>query len=280
MGSSTNHIVSKSASNAFGATKEQTLGGGLSATLTGTGSDILTGGVEKWGISNCKQTGNGGLFAKAAVLDNDNGKIDALTGLTAVPTTLCRYDMNGFRAKITFTSNPGNIEQLTCDADLVTMPEHKDSAAPATDIVCTSQDLNNCELGAVNTVIGSSIAGGNGGQIQTNMDLSAMVDDGDRIVFESGTDSEGDPIVRTCTIAGPVNVPTSAATAKIICEEEFEATAAITVINTPAAHWEGEGTTENVECSHRGLCNHDEGLCECFTGYTHDDCSRQDALNA
>merc|ERR1712167_181731 len=191
---------------------------------------------------------------------------------------LCRYDMNGFRAKITFTTNPGDINELTCDADLVTTAEHSDSNAPSTDIVCTAKDRVNLELGAVNTVIGSTIGGGNGGQIQTNMDLSQTMDDGDRVVFTTSTGD--DAVVNTCTIAGPVNPGTSANLAVIICEEEFAATAALTSVNAPAAHWLGKGTTENTECSHRGLCNHDEGLCECFTGYTHDDCSRQDALNA
>jgi len=33
-----------------------------------------------------------------------------------------------------------------------------------------------------------------------------------------------------------------------------------------------------AECSSRGLCNHDNGLCECFTGHTSDDCSVQNSL--
>jgi len=32
------------------------------------------------------------------------------------------------------------------------------------------------------------------------------------------------------------------------------------------------------ECSGRGLCNHDSGVCECFTGHTSDDCSVQNTL--
>ena len=32
------------------------------------------------------------------------------------------------------------------------------------------------------------------------------------------------------------------------------------------------------ECSGRGLCSADSGLCECFTGYTNDNCDQQSAL--
>merc|ERR1712146_804753 len=32
------------------------------------------------------------------------------------------------------------------------------------------------------------------------------------------------------------------------------------------------------QCSGRGLCNGDSGLCECFTGYTNDNCDQQSAL--
>jgi uncharacterized protein YkvS len=38
------------------------------------------------------------------------------------------------------------------------------------------------------------------------------------------------------------------------------------------------GTTENKECSGRGLCDETTGTCTCFKGYTDDDCSRQNSL--
>lgn len=39
-----------------------------------------------------------------------------------------------------------------------------------------------------------------------------------------------------------------------------------------------KGTTEAIECSRRGLCNEDTGICECFNGYTSYNCDRQNAL--
>ena len=41
---------------------------------------------------------------------------------------------------------------------------------------------------------------------------------------------------------------------------------------------EERGNKERVVCSNRGACNYATGLCECFSGYTLSDCSKQDAL--
>jgi len=39
-----------------------------------------------------------------------------------------------------------------------------------------------------------------------------------------------------------------------------------------------EGYEYVSECSNRGLCNSEEGLCECFKGYTNDNCDMQSAI--
>jgi hypothetical protein len=38
------------------------------------------------------------------------------------------------------------------------------------------------------------------------------------------------------------------------------------------------GDAENIECSGRGECNRDAGVCECFSGYTGNSCSSQTVL--
>jgi len=46
------------------------------------------------------------------------------------------------------------------------------------------------------------------------------------------------------------------------------------------AYNDQRGTTEEASCSKRGLCDESSGTCQCFKGYTDDDCSRQNALAA
>ena len=41
---------------------------------------------------------------------------------------------------------------------------------------------------------------------------------------------------------------------------------------------ESDGYNYVAECSNRGLCNQDEGLCECFTGFTGADCGTINSL--
>jgi len=39
-----------------------------------------------------------------------------------------------------------------------------------------------------------------------------------------------------------------------------------------------EGTTENVPCANRGLCDHATGTCKCYPGFTGHDCAKQNVL--
>merc|ERR1711871_457156 len=51
------------------------------------------------------------------------------------------------------------------------------------------------------------------------------------------------------------------------------------VVDTPCEVEETvKGTSENAECSNRGLCDSQTGLCTCFSGYTGEDCSVQTVM--
>jgi len=67
--------------------------------------------------------------------------------------------------------------------------------------------------------------------------------------------------------------------------DNFRSMSSYTTLATVAASslafkLDGRGTEENDECSGRGMCNSEEGICECFSGYTGDACSIQSALSA
>jgi len=90
-------------------------------------------------------------------------------------------------------------------------------------------------------------------------------------VFESVTatgSKTGDDITVTIQFtnnAGNINQLTST-------EVSGLANLAITHATTAA------GNGEEVECSYRGLCDYETGLCKCFKGYWKDDCSMQSTL--
>ena len=66
------------------------------------------------------------------------------------------------------------------------------------------------------------------------------------------------------------------------------ATAALyKIVNGNALGFTGSIVTEQAndatfqyvsQCSNRGACNHETGLCECYSGYTNDNCDTQNAL--
>jgi len=64
--------------------------------------------------------------------------------------------------------------------------------------------------------------------------------------------------------------------------ESFTVDSAIDATHTAKVYIfvDNRGTTEELACSRRGLCDESTGTCECFSGYTDDDCSRQDSLFA
>lgn len=49
-------------------------------------------------------------------------------------------------------------------------------------------------------------------------------------------------------------------------------------ITLDSIHYGQDGSTENVTCSNRGICDLATGLCNCFSGFTSEDCSQQNTL--
>merc|ERR1719261_273628 len=111
------------------------------------------------------------------------------------------------------------------------------------------------------------------------------VEIGDRIRVDTGSAGTGhltDGTYMTHTVdridystAGQI---TKISLNEIVSHEDTTTGTFKTLVGAQKVYNDQRGTTENKECSGRGLCDTSTGTCECFKGYTDDDCSRQNAL--
>jgi hypothetical protein len=177
----------------------------------------------------------------------------------------------------------------------------------------TSHDLaNTVSKGTLTTVNaqGSSVDGDDSKSSQTNPHTKVSIrpmdpqeiEIGDRIRIDTDTDSDsvggtgltpGTYITHTVdkieyetlpddSAANAVTVPGGVASFTLNEIVSVESTTTGNMVPVTGVdrfiYNDQRGTTENKECSGRGLCDESAGTCSCFKGYTDDDCSRQNAL--
>lgn len=126
----------------------------------------------------------------------------------------------------------------------------------------------------------------------TEIDISPYdpqeVEIGDRIRVDTGSSGTGDLTDGTYMthtvdridydVSTNLGAITKISLNEIISHESSTTGAFKTFTGAAKVYNDQRGTTENKECSGRGLCDTSTGTCECFKGYTDDDCSRQNAL--
>merc|ERR1712146_8851 len=72
-------------------------------------------------------------------------------------------------------------------------------------------------------------------------------------IMTSTIGEDGDPTLTANGLTGEVNIQQDGAT--------------MTSISTGQVYYSAMGTMENEECSNRGICQRDSGICMCNTGY-------------
>jgi hypothetical protein len=212
-------------------------------------ADLGADAPAGWSITNC-DSGMTGVTAYAisatAGMAITHAGGDNMDGLAA-----CATKTFGMRIRVRFTKNPGDLNKLDSSDAQVTGNGDKLS-------------------GLTNFYFGHA---GSGLTVTTNAALGKIgVGNGDRVIVPSWSN-------QVFTLTSAVTAPLTDQTAGSFTVAESYGTAK-TIGDTMIGYVYTAGTKELEECSHRGLCDHSAGVCECFNGYTNDDCGMQQALAA
>merc|ERR1711871_248673 len=157
----------------------------------------------------------------------------------------------------TWDSATGNLATIGTSASTTDGDETKNfQTNPATKITIATQDPQEVEIGdRIRVDTGAGAAHLTAGTYMTHTV--------DKIEYETAANYGA---IQSFTLN------------EIVSEEATDAGSFTPVEGDKTVYNDQRGTTENKECSGRGLCDGSTGVCECFKGYTDDDCSRQNAL--
>merc|ERR1712072_187863 len=228
-----------------------------------------------------------GLFQVSSAADSD---------LSTDPTTTVTGKAAGDLTNIASTFSDLTIVTTgsTSSGTVVTISGTKNTASPAVLTATASvHGLGDLSSNAgLNFLFFNTFSGDDLGQSTAIVAKSVAHDDaGEKVASNALTFTDGThglAVGDTVQIAHGSNVYVAkvinVATAVVTFDRDIGTSAAGAIYFTkvtasPCTVEETtKGTSELLECSGRGLCDDSTGACECFEGYTDEDCSKQTVL--
>jgi len=245
-------------------TDKITVGGKTNAQDGSTG--ITQSGNDYY--SPAVQHATGGVIAQhtkaSTVTDTCDGTVDTMTIATNTITCSANTDWTvfGLSEKVAVECYVNSAWKA-----LGTYTVHG-STDPTTGVLTTVETFPSCTAKIRVTLVSEFIT--------VNADVGQIMEVGDHVTV-NGWNAASVMIAESflySSTTGNTKVFLSLAKESAASGSETDTT------GTEAFKIENAGTSESNECSDRGLCNRESGICACFKGYTGDSCHVQNNLAA